>query len=75
MRLSALRKHAISLGIDEDTLEDALDADNPKAALVDLELHGANAAAHGSRASARPRKGCGSSSQCSSAAATRWGRR
>ena len=36
MRLSALRKHAISLGIDEDTLEDALDADNPKAALVDL---------------------------------------
>lgn len=38
MQISALRKHAIFLGIDEDEIDVAYDSDSPKAALVDLVM-------------------------------------
>ena len=38
MRLSALRKLALDLGLPEDSTEDALDQDSPKEALVELVI-------------------------------------
>jgi hypothetical protein len=36
MRVAALQRRAISEGVDVDAVEEALDQDNPKAALIDL---------------------------------------
>ena len=36
LRLKQLRHHAGAEGLDEDAIDDALDGDNPKAALIDL---------------------------------------
>ena len=44
LRLKDLRKKAKELGVDEDTLEDALDSDAPKAALIALILDASEAA-------------------------------
>jgi hypothetical protein len=44
MRLKDLRKKAKDLGVDEDTLEDALDADDSKAAVIALIIDASEAA-------------------------------
>jgi hypothetical protein len=36
LKLMALQKRAVSCGVGDEDLEDALDADDPKAALIDL---------------------------------------
>ena len=44
LRLKDLRKKAKELGVDEDTLEDALDADDPKTAVIALIINASGAA-------------------------------